>query len=816
MAKIRAITGRTVTRLDRGWEVCVTEAGHCESPANLQKLVDWLPAPVPGTVAAALQKARRWTLDQPAPLHDKDAWYRVALSGRGLQVLRLAGLATIAEVYLDGVLILSSDNMYISYDIDILLSGEHELTLCFRAMLPALAATKGQRARWRTVLASPASLRFKRTTLLGHMNGWCPPVHIVGPWRAIELISTTENALAILASDVRTSLEGKRGTVHVGLSLLHPPAVSTVFEIVCGGLRQPMRWTSPTQLGGTLHLEGVAPWWPHTHGRPHLHELHVEAPNCRIEFDAVGFRTIAVDRGRDGEGFGLIINGEPVFCRGACWTSADIVKLDADPARYRHLLELAVEAGMNMLRISGTCVYESDLFYRLCDELGILVWQDYMFANFDYPISEAGFARSVEIEVQQFLDRTSTSPCLAVLCGGSEVLQQAAMLGLTQSAFSSPLYDEILPRLSQNLRPDVVYLPNSPSGGNLPFVADTGVSHYYGIGAYLKPLEDARRANVRFASECLAFAHVPDHSAYQKERVPRDNGASWDFEDVRDHYLGLLHDVDAVQLRNEDPVRYLELSRAVTADIIEATFVEWRRKESPTNGALVWTFQDLWEGQGWGVIGADGMPKSSWYAMKRVLSPVHLGLTDEGVNGLRIHWRNETSEVINASLHFVCLRDGVMPVRETETPLQMPARASGSINATEPLGSFFDTTYTYRFGPPAHDTCIATLSATNSGLPIGQSFYFPLGRKTERSAVAIEATLEKVGNAWGLVLRCEQLARRVYIEDAAFAPDDNWFHLAPGREKHIELRKRNAGTAAPVGSVRAVNSSLVSVYGVQP
>jgi beta-mannosidase len=820
MASVTSCTGRRVRRPDAGWEICSTPAGQCAAPAELALHGNWLAAVVPGTVAGALRDAGQWSLDDPAPLHDRDFWYRVSLEGNGDQVLRFGGLATIAEVYLDGTLILSSDNMYVSHEVPVQLGGTHQLTICFRALWPALQLCKGPRARWRTQLASPAGLRFKRTTLLGHMNGWCPPVHAVGPWRAIELIEQDDVALIVAERSVRTALVGKRGTVTIALTLTRPVVEECGVEMVCAGKRQLMQWLSTNTLVGELHIDNVEMWWPHTHGLPKLYDIYVETQNCRVELGQVGFRNIEVVTAEDGAGFGLKINGQPVFCRGACWTPLDLVTLEAGPEKYRQILELVQRAGMNMLRLSGTCVYESDAFYKICDEMGILVWQDFMFANFDYPVADPSFLENVKTECTQFLNRIETSPCLAVLCGGSEVFQQSAMLGLPPIAQSSKLFDDLLAQIAKGMRPDVPYLPNSPFGGPLPFVADSGVSHYYSVGAYLRPLDDARRARVRFASECLAFSHVPEriatplHDRRWKERVPRDTGVTWDFEDVRDHYLSSLYRVDAAQLRRFDPEQYIELSRSVVADIYESVFMEWRRVGSETRGALVWTLLDLWDGAGWGVIAADGTPKSAWFAMRRVLQPIYLGLTDEGVNGLRIHWHNETPIGIDAVLHFICLRDGTTAVRDVSSQLQLPSRSQGSINASELLNGFFDTTYAYRFGPPTHDSCIATLTNSVSGEILAQAIYFPLGHQAEQSAIQISSRLERAGEEWNLILLAGQLARRVHIVDDAFDPDDNWFHLVPGQEKRVTLHPRGVGNALPSGTIRAINSRLVTNYSV--
>src|SRR6185312_9874785 len=144
--------------------------------------------------------------------------------------------------------------------------------------------------------------------------------------------------------------------------------------------------------------------------------------------------------------------------------------------------------------------------------------------------------------------------------------------------------------------------------------ANAGTSSYYGVGAYLRPLDDARRSELVFASESLAFANIPDerglpggpglrvHHPAWKMRSPRDLGAGWDFDDVRDHYVARLFGVDPVNLRVSDHERYLALGRVATGEVMAQAFGEWRRQRSPPRGALIWFLRDLWPGAGWGVI----------------------------------------------------------------------------------------------------------------------------------------------------------------------------------------------------------------------
>ncbi|MEY2452329.1 MAG: beta-mannosidase [Acidimicrobiaceae bacterium] len=792
------------------WNLCATPPGAAQNPDELTALdLQWLPATVPGTAASALRAAGRWSIDDDRDFDADDWWwratFRVADGSEHSSLLDIGGLATIADVWLDGRHILHSENMFVAHAIDVgqLESGSHDVTIRCGALAPLLAM-KRPRPRWKTRLVRNQSLRWFRTSLLGRMPGWSPTGAPVGPWRGCDLVA----AHPVVSSTARAICDGADGVVTVDVRLRDPEAHSTARLVVTVGAVEAEATLEGDRLHATVRLSQPVRWWPHTHGEPKLYDVTLSIDDSVTHLGRVGFRTIEADT--DDGGFSLRVNDQSVFCRGASWMPVDPVALTTDAGALRAALDDVRRANMNMLRLSGTTAYEEDTFYDLCDELGILVWQDVMFANMDPP-TDPDFVTVVKGEVTQLLDRLGHRPCLAVLCGGSEVEQQAAMLGLSGGARRMPLFDDIIPTIAEAAVPGLPYVTSSPTGGVLPFHNDSGVAHYYGVGAYERPLTDARRANVRFATECLAIANVPDtlaaEQADSKQGVPHDNGADWDFADVRDHYARELFDIDPDALRAANPNRYLDVARATSGELIAATVAEWRRVGSSCAGSLIWFLRDLHPGAGWGLVDAQGLPKPAWWYARRAMAPVAVLALDEGLNGLHLHLVNDTASAIEGTLRVDLFARGELLSDTAEHPVKIAGRSGQVVIADALFDGFRDLTWAYRFGPPSYDVIAVTLLDSDDE-PIARDFHLPVGRARElEPAVGLTATSEPDGaGQWRLTIRSDRFAQSVALQVAGFRPDDNWFHVAPGTPRSVKLEALETDGRAPEGEIRALNS----------
>ncbi|MBS0343145.1 MAG: glycoside hydrolase family 2 protein, partial [Proteobacteria bacterium] len=434
----------------------------------------------------------------------------------------------------------------------------------------------------------------------------------------------------------------------------------------------------------------------------------------------------------------------------------------------------------------------------------VLVWQDLMLANMDYPGDDPDFLDELRAELAQQLPALQSHPSLALVCGNSEVEQQAAMYGAAPALWQPALFHALLPKWIAQHLPDTAYWPSSASGGDFPHQPNRGTCSYYGVGAYRRELDDARHSGLRFASECLAYANIPSddgltrlpkgaatapQQAAWKSRVPRDLGAGWDFDDVRDHYVEQLFGERADALRASDPQRYRALGRAASAEAMGRAFTQWRASDSRCAGALVWFLRDLWPGAGWGLLDDQGQPKAAFHALARVLQPVWLGWIDNGLNGMELHWANEGAQGIEATVHVQAWRHGKQSVARGSQPLFLPPRGRGRLGLADMLGGFVDLNWAYRFGPMAAELVQATL-VDQGGRVRASALHFPSALLARRGAVGLSAEVRRAADgSMRVQLRAQSAALGVHFEARGWAPSDEYFHLSPGEERTVQLRR---------------------------
>ncbi len=844
-----------------------------------------LPIALPSTIAAACTNAGVWSMEQPTfALDEFDWWMQISPTDGTESILRAEGLATLSELWWNNERIAASTSMFAPFSVVLPeihghvseRGDEASMWLCFRSVSNHLRVTANRRDRaaWKSRLVDHQGLRRVRTSLLGRMPGWSPPVPAVGPYRPLHLsnrsdlhdpanlvdvtmASTVTTGGSLPSGSVAFSVQVPAGVLSAVLRIHHPscspsePAVTVAIqtEVLAefDGVCEPSTDGASVTISASGTVNDVALWWPHTHGDPWLYPVSIVLKDSTGDQAAhqvafVGFRSVTVDRALDG--FGIVINGEPVYARGACWTPVDLISLNPSHDLLDDTLDTVVAAGMNMIRVGGTMTYETDRFHQRCDSLGIMVWQDFMFANLDIPLDSDALLNDIRAEVSHHAQRVGRHASTVVVCGGSEVDQQAAMMGVPAEQWSSGLARSVIEPLCAQIIPQVPFVISSPSApppssssnnNALPFQVDSGIGHYYGVGAYLRGFDDVRRSRVRFAVECLAFANVPENSTLDalfgdggraphqplwKQRVPRDNGAGWDFDDVRDHYFAELFNLDPMRLRYGDLERWLDLSRVTSSEVLDVVASEWRRNDTTCNGSLVWFLRDLWTGAGWGLIDALGRPKPALAGLARRWQRVALAVTDEGVNGLDAHLVNETTTLVTGNLEAVIVRDGVTIVERAERTVTLAPRSTQRIRVDELFGGFRDLTWAYQFGPPVGELVrvrFRSEAQPGSVSIVRDAHHWVAGRPTAMDAsIGLTVSGEPIpgSDRFRITIGTERTAFGIHLDGDELRSSDNWFHLAPGDQRVLTVcrpRVSNSletaiGENFPQIVVRALNS----------
>jgi beta-mannosidase len=258
---------------------------------------------------------------------------------------------------------------------------------------------------------------------------------------------------------------------------------------------------------------------------------------------------------------------------------------------------------------------------------------------------------------------------------------------------------------------DAVWVDSSPSGGDPVTRVDTGIAQYFGVGAYLRDLPDVRHSGVGFAAECLAFSHLPDPVV--PGGVPGDNGADWDFADVREHYLRARYGDEATEAD----------AQRVTGEVMAEVFGEWRRPGSVCGGGIVLWLRDLEPGAGWGLLDHQGRPKPAAHVLASVLQPTAVWFVDEGLNGLDVHVAHDRPDEVDLTLVVELLRADGSVLESAEQAWTMEPRGHRRWTVDALLGRFADSSYAYRFGPPPHAAVRARL--TGAGVERETTWHVP-------------------------------------------------------------------------------------------
>ncbi|QYY35218.1 glycoside hydrolase family 2 protein [Ruficoccus sp. ZRK36] len=577
------------------------------------------------------------------------------------------GLDTVATVSLNGTVIAETDNMFIEHRLSVkklLKPGKNKLEIRFTAPMKAIDARRGkdELVEWCDPVGGSSLLR-KEGCSFGW--DWGPRFATSGIWQPIYLQGWSGNRL--------TSVQIRQTHDEDGVRLDFTPHLARKRA---GSLRGTVSLRGETVAefeGDSVLIEKPELWWPNGHGEQPLYTVRLEWLDAQGNvLDAwekqIGLRTIVLDRHPDefGESFQFVVNGRAIFAKGANWIPADAFVNETDRKRLAGLLGSAAEAHMNMIRVWGGGIYESEDFYDLCDELGLLVWQDFMFACKQYP-GDRKFLKSVSEEAACQVKRIAHRACLALWCGNNEIEQMPEEILKNKKrtqAYEAVFYD-VLPKAVTEHDGVTTYWPSSPhnptgyrNGYN---TEDCGDAHFWDVWHARMPVSRYEEKFFRFCSEFGMQSYSSPEVARTFCPPEEMNVFSPTMEAHQKNGAGNLIILDYVSRLFRFPLGYRGLSylsQLNQAHCMKVGIEHFRRCMPRTMGALYWQLNDCWPVASWSSIEYTGRWKALHYECRRIFAPALLSVRVPGEPELKA---NNTRINTNCEAELHTVYDGIKP-----------------------------------------------------------------------------------------------------------------------------------------------------------
>ena len=816
-----------------GWTIRDFAAGEGLGAGATRGAGDnWIPGEAPGDTYRALIAAGR--LADPyagrnevaaAWVRDREWWCHTRLDlDAGPAELVFDGLDTFADVYLDGELLGSADNMFRSWRFDLnAMAGEHDLALCFHPTARMVAGAPLPSWTTFTDRISASRRTLMRKAQFGWGWDWGPDLPTVGIWQAVRIERRRGAAVTSVNFTTLTVGDGKAYVV-VDVDLAAPAAVTVELLDPAG---------APVAAGcregrGEIALTVPDPqlWWTADLGAQPLYTLVARTDGNELR-RSVGIRTLLLDQSPDPDEpgttfFRFVLNNVPIFAKGANWVPASSFVGAIPGATYTGLLERAAGANMNMIRVWGGGIYEPDIFYDECDRLGLLVWQDFMFACAPYP-DDAVFVANVRAEAAEQIARLRHHASLALWCGNNEnqALQWFDDLaqGEQNPLVGLAIYDEVLPAIVAQLDPRTPYWPGSPWGGPTPNSMGAGDVHNWTVWHGIPLVPDAEPvgttdrspegvAFTRYAEDMARFVSefglqgAPDIGTLRRWMAPDDlklgsEGFLERIKDIADKATAMMIPVTGEPATIEEFVDFTMLAQA---EGLKFGIEHFRRRKPHCSGTLIWQHNDCWPCVSWSLIDYDGVAKASWYATRRAFAPVLASFRRDG-DAVELWVTNDLRVPVRDTARVALARFGGGYDWSEQVAIDIGANTSRCVWSGTAADAI-DRALTVRSANgffPANRTLLAAVK----DLALDPDPGLAVTRVAEGDTLDVTITASRY--ALGVKLRSD---------DPALRFDDNHFDLAGGERHIVRVTRTDDAPIAPESILIASwNSRTHPVHG---
>lgn len=623
----------------------------------------------------------------------------------GAVLLRCEGLDTLAAVYINGAEAGRADNMHRTWEFDVkdlLREGENTIAVHFASPTKFIRESYAADPADGTADAMEGFPSLRKAHCMFGWD-WGPRLPDAGIWRDISLIGV--DAARIRDVLVKQFHEDGQVTLEIDTHitrLTDAPAEVRVSVTAPDG-------TVLTGAGETCRIEIPDPqlWWPAGYGGQPLYQVEVELVSGGTRLDLwsrrTGLRTMTVSRVKSehGESFSHCVNGVDVFAMGMDYIPEDNLLPRVTPERTRRLLEDARAANVNTIRVWGGGYYPDDYFYDICDELGLLVWQDFMFACAVYNLTEA-FEETITAEFVDNIRRLRSHPSLALWCGNNEMEQFAGsglwIKAMRQKSDYIKMFQYIIPKVLKKEDPQAFYWPSSPSSGgdfDEPGDPSRGDVHDWDVWHGLKPFTDYRNYLFSYVSE-FGFQSFPCMETIESFTLPEDrNIFSYIMEKHQRNATAngrIVTYLSQTYLYPDTLDKLVYASQLLQAQAMQYGVEHWRRNRGRCMGAVIWQLNDCWPVASWAGIDYFGRWKALQYYARRFFAPVLVSCHEEGLvnqedisvntehidprKTARLNVSNETMEAFAGRIDWSLRRPDASVIEEGSFDVAVPALAA--------------------------------------------------------------------------------------------------------------------------------------------
>ncbi len=802
------------------------------------------PATVPGCIHTDLQENKiigdlsyrdnedtyRW-IDKETWIYTRDFTVDASFLDEEKCLLRCNGLDTFAEIKVNSSVIAHTNNQHRVWEFDVkklLKKGKNTITITFSPTWSEIEKQKNKRHLGIVGGGRIEGGNYIRKAQYQYGWDWGPVCVTAGVWRDIELVSFSTARLESAFISQEHHKDFVRLTVAPEVELTDTSANVDVSISVSFEGKQIANYSGTyTQSPIEFTIKNPKLWWPNGMGDQPLYTIAVELRDNSLLLDTwtrrIGLRTLQLSRTatEKGERFEFVANGIPFFAKGANWIPADAFVTRISEKQYSMLLDSARDANMNMIRVWGGGIYEPDVFYDLCDEMGLCVWQDFMFACSAYPIHDSNYIENVKVEFKQNIIRLRHHASLALWCGNNELEQMWADLiseqveqgKMTEKEYLY-LFDTVIPEMLSLYDPERSYWPSSahsPVGdrkdANNPHSGD---AHLWEVWHGREPFEWYRTCEHSFNSE-FGFQSFPEPEVVKTYTEPEDrNITSYIMEKHQKSFIGndaIMQYMMSWYLLPKNFEMTLFLSQILQGMAIKYAVEHWRRRKPHGTGTIYWQLNDCWGVASWSSIDYFGNKKGLQYIAKKFFAPLLVSGLEDMEKGVVDIWI--TSDMQNDCKGTVTIRALDLNGKVYNTiskPVTVKANSSKVyyyVNMYEQFKEFNHREHllVYKF-------------ETKEGLISENMTYFsrPKHLLLRKPTITISKPVE-TANGYKVTLKTDTVALWVWLSlDGKTANySDRFFHLLPDNPVSVFIHPRQKLTIDEIGKKLTV-SSLVDTF----